>query len=71
MSCVLSREGVTADYTYEVQEIDEGSTRVTLVADCQITGIWWRVMSPLLRLAIRFSDGKQLRLLKGMVEGGP
>ena len=62
--------GVTADYTYEVHEIDEGSARVTLVADCQITGIWWRVMSPLLRLAIRFSDGKQLRLLKGVVEEG-
>ena len=62
--------GVTADYRYEVHELDEQSARVTLVADCQITGLWWSVMSPLLRLAIRFSDGKQLRLLKAMVEGG-
>ena len=62
--------GVTADYRYEVHEIGERSARVTLVANCQITGLRWRVVSPLLRLAIRFSDGKQLRLLKAMVEGG-
>ena len=30
--------GVTADYTYELHEIDERSARVTLVANCQITG---------------------------------
>ena len=62
--------GVTADYKYEVHELDERSTRVTLVANCQIKGIWWNVVSPLLRIAIRFSDGKQLRLLKAMVEQG-
>ena len=53
-----------------MHEIGERSARVTLVANCQITGLRWRVVSPLLRLAIRFSDGKQLRLLKAMVEGG-
>ena len=62
--------GVTADYTYEVHEQGEGSARVTLVANCQITGLWWSLVSPLLRIAIRFSDGKQLRLLKAIVEGG-
>ena len=62
--------GVTADYTYEVHEQGEGSAQVTLVANCQITGLWWSLVSPLLRIAIRFSDGKQLRLLKAMVEGG-
>ena len=62
--------GVTADYTYEVHEQGERSTRVTLVANCQITGLWWSLVSHLLRLAIRYSDGKQLRLLKAMVEGG-
>ena len=70
---VLSTEAITcfsADYRYEVHEIGERSARVTLVANCQITGLRWRVVSPLLRLAIRFSDGKQLRLLKAMVEGG-
>ena len=62
--------GVTADYRYEVHDVDGSSTRVTLVADCQITGLWWRIVSPLLRIAIRFTDGKQLKLLKAMIEGG-
>ena len=62
--------GVTADYAYELHDLDGQATRVTLVADCQITGLWWRAVSPLLRIAIRFSDGKQLRLLKAMLEGG-
>ena len=62
--------GVTADYRYEVKAIDERSSRVTLVANCQIKGLGWKLVSPLLRIAIRFSDGKQLRLLKAMVEGG-
>ncbi len=61
--------GVTADYRYEIHDIDGGSTRVTLVADCHITGLW-RIVAPLLRIAIRASDGKQLRLLKAMLEGG-
>ena len=61
--------GVTADYRYEVHDIDGGSTRVTLVADCHITGLWWRIVSPLLRIAIRSTDGKQLRLLKATIEG--
>ena len=62
--------GVTADYTYEVHEHGDGSSRVTLAADCQSTGVLWRAMSPLLRIAIRASDGKQIRLLKAMIEQG-
>ena len=62
--------GVTADFRYEVQDIDGRSTRVTLVADCQISGLGWRIVSPLLRIAIRLTDGKQLTLLKAMIEGG-
>ncbi|WP_420623173.1 SRPBCC family protein [Candidatus Poriferisodalis sp.] len=62
--------GVTADYAYEVHEHGEDSARVTLVANCQITGLLWRLLSPLLRVAVRMSDGKQLRLLKAIVEVG-
>ena len=61
--------GVTADYRYEVHDLGGRSTRVTLVADCQVTGLLLRIVSPLLRIAIRMSDGKQLRLLKAMIEG--
>ena len=62
--------GVTADYRYELHDIDGCSTRVTLVADCQVTGLWWRMVSPLLRIAIRAAEGKQLKHLKAMIEGG-
>ena len=61
--------GVTADYRYEVHDLGGRSTRVTLVADCQVTGLLLRIASPLLRIAIRMSDGKQLRLLKAAIEG--
>ena len=62
--------GVTADYRYEVHDIDGRSTRVTLMADCHVTGLWWRIVSPLLRIAIRSTDGKQLRRFNEMIEGG-
>ena len=61
--------GVSADYRYELHDLGGRSTRVTLVADCQVTGLFLRIVSPLLRIAIRLSDGKQLRLLKEMIEG--
>ncbi len=60
--------GVTADYTYEVHIHDKGTSRVTLTADCQSSGVLWRLMWPLLRIAIRTSDAKQLRLLKATLE---
>ena len=60
--------GVTADYKYEIHDQGASSCRVTLVADCQISGSILRLIAPLLRIAIRFSDGKQLRLLKSLVE---
>ena len=62
--------GVTADYAYEVHENGKDSARVTLVANCEITGLLWSLVAPLMRVAVRFSDGKQLRLLKAMIEGG-
>ncbi len=62
--------GVSADYRYELHDLNGRSTRVTLVADCQVTGLMLRIVSPFLRIAIRLSDGKQLRLLKAMIEGG-
>ncbi len=62
--------GVTADYRYEVHDINGRSTLVTLVADCHVKGLWLRIISPLLRIAIRSTDGKQLRLFKAMIEGG-
>lgn len=62
--------GVTADYRYEVQDLGGNSSRITLVADCRVSGTLLRLVSPLLRIAIRRSDGKQLRLLKALIEAG-
>ncbi len=62
--------GVTADYSYEIQALGGNSSRVSLVADCQISGRFLPLASPLLRIAIRISDGKQLRLLKALIEEG-
>lgn len=62
--------GVVADYRYEIQDLGGGSSRVILVADCRFSGLLWRLVAPLLRIAIRHSDGKQLRLLKALVGPG-
>ncbi len=49
---------VTADYTYEC--VTEGpATRVSLVADCVMTGPA-QLLAPVIRYAIRRADGGQL-----------
>ncbi|MDY7106860.1 MAG: SRPBCC family protein [Actinomycetota bacterium] len=61
--------GVTADYAYEVSPVDDATTRVTLVADCRTSGLW-AALSPLVRRALRRTDGGQLDELKRLVESG-
>lgn len=60
--------GVRADYRYELTALDAERTSVSLVADCQTTGVAWRALAPLLRLAMRSADGQQLQLLKRELE---
>lgn len=50
--------GVTADYVYVCARQDEG-TRVTLAADCRMTGAV-RLFGPMIRSAIRRADSGQL-----------
>ena len=50
--------GVTADYVYACVQHDKG-TRVSLVAECSITGPV-RLLGPVIRYAIRRADGGQL-----------
>lgn len=50
--------GVTADYEYECVTHGLG-TRVSLLADCRMTGPM-RLLGPLVRYAIRRTDGGQL-----------
>lgn len=71
-SLVLRSEhgGVTADYEYALSEGDDaGTTRATLTADCSLRGPW-RALAPLLRLAMKKSDGGQLEALKRLLEDG-
>jgi carbon monoxide dehydrogenase subunit G len=50
--------GVTADYVYTCARYGEG-TRVSLMADCTVTGPV-RLLSPMIRSAIRRADSGQL-----------
>jgi len=50
--------GVTADYVYACAP-DGSGTRVSLVADCEMTGPV-RLLGPVIRSAIRKADGGQL-----------
>jgi carbon monoxide dehydrogenase subunit G len=50
--------GVTADYVYACVRHGKG-TRVSLVADCRMTGPM-RLLGPVIRSAIRRADGGQL-----------
>ena len=60
---------VAADYTYTLHGAADGSTRVTLVAECTTQALGWRLVLPILRFAIRRTDGGQLEALKAVVEG--
>ena len=63
------QDGVTADYTYELQPAGNGATHVTLVAECRVRGMLCLLLSPLIRRAIS-ADGVQLEQLKKVVEAG-
>ena len=52
------QSGVTADYVYTCGPHGEG-TRVSLVADCRISGPL-RLLGPVIRSAMRRADGGQL-----------
>ena len=58
---------VTADYRYELNADGPDRTTVTLTADCTVRGVA-RMFAPLLRLAMRRTDGDQLTHLRHAVE---
>jgi uncharacterized protein YndB with AHSA1/START domain len=69
-SLVLHSEqgGVSADYEYTLEEVGGSTTRVTLTADCHVRSLPCRVLAPLIRMAMRKSDGGQLEALKQLIE---
>ncbi len=60
--------GVAADYTYSIEPIGESSSRVSLEAECRFSGLPMRLLAPLIRFAIRRTDGGQIAALKRVVE---
>ncbi len=62
--------GVTADYTYSLEPVGESSTRVSLVTECHFSGLRYRLLGPLIRFAIRRTDGGQIAALKRVIEEG-
>lgn len=61
--------GVTADYAYRLEPVGESATKVSLVADCTSEGLMWKVMSPMISIAMKMSDGGQLEALKKVMGG--
>jgi len=62
--------GVTADYTYELVPLDGDSTRASLAAQCQTSGVVWGLLGPAIRFAMRRADRGQMDALKKTVEDG-
>ncbi|MCY3571644.1 MAG: SRPBCC family protein [Chloroflexi bacterium] len=61
--------GVTADYRYSIEPVGESSCLVSLEADCQFSGLPFRLLGPLIGFAIRRTDGGQIAALKRVIEG--
>ena len=61
--------GVTADYTYSIEALGASSSRVSLEAECHFSGLLFRLLGPLIRFAIRRTDGGQIAALKRVIEG--
>lgn len=61
--------GVSADYAYRLEPVSPEATAITLDATCDADGLGWRIAGPLIRFAMRRSDGGQLDALKAEVEG--
>ncbi len=61
--------GVTADYTYSIEAVGDSSSRVSLEAECRFSGLQYLLLGPLIRFAIRRTDGGQIAALKRVIEG--
>lgn len=63
------QDGVTAEYRYSIEPAGESSSLVSLEADCQFRGLQYLLLGPVIRFAIRRTDGGQIAGLKRMIEG--
>ena len=60
--------GVTANYRYSIEQAGESSCVVRLEADCRFSGLQCLLLGPLIRFAIRRTDGGQIAALKRVIE---
>ncbi|MCY4619092.1 MAG: SRPBCC family protein [Chloroflexi bacterium] len=60
--------GVSADYTYSIEPAGQSSSRVSLEAECHFSGFLFRLLGPLIGIAIRRTDGGQIAALKRVIE---
>lgn len=60
--------GVTATYTYSLASAGDG-TEVTLNAVCRATG-FWKLLHPIIMLAMKKSDSSHLAKLKAAITHG-
>ena len=66
---VRSTQGpVSADYTYRLHDLAGERTRVTLEAECRVTGVA-SAAAPLFRFLMRRTDSGQLEALRALIEG--
>ncbi len=61
---------VTADYVYGIEPLDGDRCRVSLVAECRVAGPL-AIFGPLLRFAVRRTDGDQITRLAALVDDTP
>jgi len=61
--------GVTAEYRYSIEPAGESSCLVSLEAECQFSGLLFRLLGPVIGFAIRRTDGGQIAALKRVIEG--
>jgi carbon monoxide dehydrogenase subunit G len=66
MALTSTQGGVTATYTYSLAPSGRG-TEVTLKAVCRASGLW-RLLHPLIVVAMKRSDSGQLKNLKIAIE---
>ncbi|MDP5275646.1 SRPBCC family protein [Chengkuizengella axinellae] len=58
-----------ADYTYSLTKQADNTTKVSLVAKCEASGMM-KMVAPLIKIAIKKADGGQLNTLKKVIEKG-
>ncbi|NDI34193.1 hypothetical protein [Chengkuizengella sediminis] len=56
-----------ADYTYSLTKQSDNTTKVSLVAKCEASGMV-KIIAPLINIAIRKADSGQLKTLKDVIE---